>query len=394
MSLHWSDLRTRTRKESPLDDREAALFLAHCERASDWSGAGAKASSIDCRLLGPWFWRPCVSSSFLSSLIHFGHLGKDRPLPVMSSILPASLAPTTSHQSPRSPSPSPVPRINLFGVALPFNSSKSDAEPLLPSSAAAIAGPSTQRSNVSLTGTGFSSGGAKGLRRRRLVTQAIAIVGTMMLAGFWYGGVPDTAQWSLGRPNGLGKHACGHLLPESHSNHAEYPLGMDLETASDPTLSPVDTTKESQKIHHQHRPDPTPLTPLQSWGLDLRADRFLAGLEPWPSDTPTDADIEPLSSLGEVADEVYHLGHLGLANYTSQMEDFANVAFPKAVSEHLVTGMSDFLDGDGVEAAWDAHKRIWQTAKDATGGSGPQVKTWKQGQAISEGWKWQLLTDR
>lgn len=148
-------------------------------------------------------------------------------------------------------------------------------------------------------------------------------------------------------------------------------------------------------VHHPNRPDLTPPTPIQMWGLDLSASHFLDGLTPWPENPPYE-DQPPLSALGHVADSVYNFGPSTLPEYFAQLSEFIDVAFPPSLTKPLRDRLAGYLHSgtDAKTEKWDVRKAIWQTDKDESRVNEDSVKGWKQGLAKDEGWQWEMVPDR
>lgn len=168
------------------------------------------------------------------------------------------------------------------------------------------------------------------------------------------------------------------------------------------TTSSVDTDYDNSSIARpslpvsaKHSPPPNrpPLTALQKWGLDLSSGKLLAGLAPWPHNPPIEETTQPLSSLGHFADDLYKLGPITLPEYHAQLAGFIDVAFPKSLRKEFSDALDEYTrDGEGKQA-WDVQKIIWQTDKDESRKNDRRVKSWSEGQAQNEGWKYELVTD-
>ena len=140
-------------------------------------------------------------------------------------------------------------------------------------------------------------------------------------------------------------------------------------------------------------PEQLPAYQSEAWGVRLKTNHFLDGLTPWPPNPPIDDSVPPLSSLGYFADNIYKLGPLTLPEYTAQLLEFSEVAFPKHVTERLKNGLN--ILGNAAERGgdWDANKRIWQTDKSTRHTDSQEVTSWRGGMAQDDGWRWALLTD-
>ncbi|ORX41208.1 hypothetical protein BD324DRAFT_613641 [Kockovaella imperatae] len=295
-----------------------------------------------------------------------------------ASVLPSAIASSSSSSSSTSASTSSRPhsppfhstRLSMSGASRPHDVEKMSSGPKTTS----WHSPSSSLNNL---GAGIA---AKGLRRRRLTTQALGAVFLIITLTLWYKGVKVPARPSL------------NFFPAAAPSSYE---GSTPSSSSQSSETAADGVAESHKS--SNRPDTTPLTPLQSWGKDLRSDRLLAGLDPWPAEPVDDPDTPALSTLGKFADNVYDAGHQDLANYTFQLRQFAEIATSGSVSTDLLQGIARTLEGDTASdfahTTWDSRKKLWQTAKDQKLDSSRDVKTWREGKATTEGWDWQLLTD-
>jgi alpha 1,6-mannosyltransferase len=141
--------------------------------------------------------------------------------------------------------------------------------------------------------------------------------------------------------------------------------------------------------------DMSPPKPIETWGLDMTSSHLLAGLSPWPKNPPLEDNQPALSSLGHFADNVYDFGPMDMTSYRTALEEFADVAFPRKISEKLKDGLDRYLSRErGNATGWRADKYVWQTDKDTHLQDTREVGSWKSGKAIDEGWTWELLTDK
>lgn len=131
----------------------------------------------------------------------------------------------------------------------------------------------------------------------------------------------------------------------------------------------------------------------KAWGTDIPVDALLNGLPPWPSNPPIDESTTPLSPLGHFADNLYNLGPTTLPDYAASLDIFAESTFPNIVAERLKAGLAVFLGGVDGRTSWDIEKNIWQIDKDRSKDGNMQVRSWSNGLATDERWKWELMTD-
>jgi len=82
-----------------------------------------------------------------------------------------------------------------------------------------------------------------------------------------------------------------------------------------------------------------------------------------------------------------------LTSYSTQLREFVG-AFPQKYRAPLLEGLDGYLARDLEMPAWDSHKFVWQTDKAGETRHSDAVRTWSQGQAITERWNWTLMTDK
>ncbi|ORY35864.1 hypothetical protein BCR39DRAFT_563283 [Naematelia encephala] len=239
-----------------------------------------------------------------------------------------------------------------------------------------------------------------GLRKRRLLAQAAIVLG-ILFGGVYYLGWPEThgltlRQWEKSPVRGDQSDSepiiPGIIVGSGGTFHGAPDIGTD-EPESEP--------EPEVQVEIEQPSDPDP---LGKWGLDLRADRFLGGITPWPPNPPIDQDSPALSSLGHFADNVYKIGHTDFESYRSAMLEFAQIAFPNKIKDQLIDGLDKYLGtepgwqgGQGKKIQtedWDKNKRVWQTDKDTKQTDTKEVATWRDGEAKREGWEWELMTDK
>ncbi|WVQ95719.1 hypothetical protein IAU59_002818 [Kwoniella sp. CBS 9459] len=279
-----------------------------------------------------------------------------------------------------------------------------------------------------------------GLRRRRLLGQAIVSLAVMVMLGWWLvgdqlGEVGDVLGYSR-VPSWRDELTAGDLdvdldlepLPDgSLSGRPGESVVGDSDDQSDIIAVDDESASGTEPAELSHAEKMAQLASIkpQQWGLSLSSSSLLAGLRPWPANPPLEEDAKPLSSLGLKADSVYNLGPIALSEYIQQMKEFAEAAFPAVIAQKLVEGIeyhlespaagrlgqnvqpdqgrtvgnaADSLDGTTTKLAaqerdWDGKKTVWQTDKDTRHVESDEVQSWKNGQAKDEGWYWNLLTD-
>ncbi|WWC65436.1 uncharacterized protein I303_108054 [Kwoniella dejecticola CBS 10117] len=232
-----------------------------------------------------------------------------------------------------------------------------------------------------------------GLRRRRLLSQVLGVLGILTFVGWWMG------------ENGYMRNVFNDGG------------GISSEYVQDPKLPGViigfnghDLLEETKaELSHAEKMASLAQIRPQEWGLGLSTEHFLAGLRQFPENPPI---TTALSVLGTFADNIYLLGPLEKRDYFYQMREFANEVFPKGIAEGLVGGLIGYIghpdqpDFDAAYAyaeqpggagggrqSWDSTKHIWQTDKDTKKKGSQEVGSWKDGKAFDEGWEWDLLTD-
>jgi hypothetical protein len=98
---------------------------------------------------------------------------------------------------------------------------------------------------------------------------------------------------------------------------------------------------------------------------------------------------------------VYKVGPLTLPDYAHQLLEFVDVAFPLHLATTLRNDVEAYLRNSLDEVAlegrraerWDGVKRIWQTDKDESMSDDRNVKSWREGGAVNDGWEWELVSD-
>jgi hypothetical protein len=134
-----------------------------------------------------------------------------------------------------------------------------------------------------------------------------------------------------------------------------------------------------------------PLPRLISWGQNLSSSDFTSGLSPFPPHSPPvasgDDPVDP--------DSVYNLHPTTYPAYTAAIDDFVSVVLPPRLQ--LEYQAEKEMDGIvGPTHGWDAvgeRRVIWQTDKDEERVDGTDVRSWREGSALSEGWEWKLMLD-
>ncbi|KAK8850357.1 hypothetical protein IAR55_004275 [Kwoniella newhampshirensis] len=328
---------------------------------------------------------------------------------------------TTAYSHPSSPTHSRHPSLSLTTKLLSFptklfgSPNMDDAEKgNAPASASgSISASSSYPASPSMIGAGgkntgsyFSAGGSShghghghtpaiphlGLRRRRLLAQAIMFLGLLSLGGWALVGGQDISEVFDGWR--------GTSIESSSHEYFDFPppipgitLGMNG-TSLIPTSPPVpppaavahSPPKAAELAHIQPQP----------WGHALSSSRLLNGLRAWPANPPYDEESPALSFLGHFADNIYNIGPLTLPEYTDQLKEFVHAGFPKKVAETLMKGLEKYLGDDDAGAKkekWDAKKTVWQTDRNTRHQDSEDVSSWKDGKAREEGWNWNLMTD-
>ncbi|OCF58527.1 hypothetical protein L486_04560 [Kwoniella mangroviensis CBS 10435] len=238
-----------------------------------------------------------------------------------------------------------------------------------------------------------------GLRRRRILSQLLALCGLLTVLGWWILSIRESPGGIIGM--GIGKNGA--------SEHPKVVLpgiiiGSNGEIIHQPTVeeeSPLPLEEEKELTHAEKMAELSKIKGPQ-WGLSLSSDHLLAGLRPFPSSGQEEEDDgkPALSELGKFADQIYNLGTLDPEEYYEQMKEFAKVVFPKKIAEQLQNALDIYVnvkvngheEKKGKES-WDSTKRIWQTDKTRSKVDTKEVRSWKDGQAFDEGWQWDLLTD-
>ncbi|EIW69886.1 hypothetical protein TREMEDRAFT_61657 [Tremella mesenterica DSM 1558] len=221
------------------------------------------------------------------------------------------------------------------------------------------------------------------LRRRRMVTQGVAVTALLSLCLLWFTGgagmgtllAPPKPDWTVEQI------PPGRVIDPEIAAHLGKPKGPPEFTGY-----------------------PIPSPDLSLWGLDLRSDRLLAGISPWPPNPAVEESQPALSSLGHFADNIYKHGPLDLETYSTQLREFAEVAFPRNIAEELKKGIEMYLgEGRGDKEidenvpgpeAWDKQKFMWQTDKDERREQSVTVASWTGRTMKDEGWNWELMTDQ
>lgn len=94
-----------------------------------------------------------------------------------------------------------------------------------------------------------------------------------------------------------------------------------------------------------------------------------------------------------MADEVYNLGCSELQETATQLDVFISKAFPETMQGTLKSGTARYLAGVGSKDSWDTEKNIWQTDKDREKEETSEVRTWRNGSALKEGWNWEMIDE-
>ncbi|WWD20536.1 hypothetical protein CI109_105012 [Kwoniella shandongensis] len=233
-----------------------------------------------------------------------------------------------------------------------------------------------------------------GLRRRRLLAQALVVLGVLSMGGWMLLGERELSEVFEGLRGTKLDTASTH----DYYGIVEPPIpGITLGANGevfDPASPPV-----AEAIATAAHPPPkaaewAQIQP-QPWGHSLSSSRLLNGLRTWPSNPPYDEETPALSSLGHFADNIYNVGPLTMVEYKEQLEEFVRNAFPEKVADQLKEGLNRYLNGDEGRGnrRWDEKKIIWQTDKDKSRQDNEEVKSWRDGKARDEGWKWDLMTD-
>ncbi|WVQ85821.1 hypothetical protein IAT38_007989 [Cryptococcus sp. DSM 104549] len=338
-------------------------------------------------------------------------------------ISPTSIASSTTYAA--SPSSSRRSSLSLTTklLSLPsrlFPSPKMDTHPPdLEKGPAPPASPSLANANLGFThvshphtggsgaGVGFPHVPHLGLRKRRLLSQAIAVVGLVIVAG-----------WVILGDEGINE-AWGRVAgssSETRPHHAPIPgviigtNGSILPSSSSPDPDTSSDTSDPPVLSHAEKMAALAGILPQPWGLTLSSSSLLQGLSPWPANPPIDESAPALSSLGHFADDIYDFGPRTMGEYRKMMGEFVKAGFPKEMRGVLMEGLVRFLgEGEGVKRVeaeaeaeddagnkwdWDREKYVWQTDKDERHVDSPEVTTWKHGRASNEKWEWDLMTDK
>ncbi|WRT70510.1 uncharacterized protein IL334_007508 [Kwoniella shivajii] len=235
-----------------------------------------------------------------------------------------------------------------------------------------------------------------GLRRRRLLAQALTFLGILTIVG-WYilnereEGLINNVfgqGWKNGKPTTKSEHLPGVIIGSNGKIHSNGEPSGSVETDN----KELSYGEKMAALAHINPPE---------WGISLSSEKILAGLRRFPENPSIDETIPPLSSLGHFADNIYSIGPLTMNDYMAQMREFANIAFPKPLSGKLVDGLKRYLDDNSNESgvqkqkeSWETNKKIWQTDKDSRRVESNEVKSWKDGKASDEGWEWEFLNDQ
>lgn len=145
-----------------------------------------------------------------------------------------------------------------------------------------------------------------------------------------------------------------------------------------------------------HEPNHVPILPsvdIYKWGLSSNSSELLDGLKPWPTQAKYPESIEPLSPLGNTADEVYNMGYGEVSEMAAQLDVFISKAFPDAMQGTLKSSMARYFAGIGSKDSWDKEKNIWQTDKNRKKEETSEVSSWKKGQALEERWNWEMIDE-
>jgi len=291
---------------------------------------------------------------------------------------PASSSPSTSVTAV---SPAESPRF----ASSTWAKYADDDEEKLPPPAVSSYRHSRSASIPTLPSLGF------GLTRRRRLMTVLAVVGILCTGFVWVNGMPSGLDWVSSGSSKL------HALSRAELMQA-IPVLPSPDGGADHLPPDADTSTTNRPESWLDLP---PSSPFQKWGADLSSERILTGLSPWPSNPPIPENQPPLSSLGRLADEVYKVGPLTLPDYAHQLLEFVDVAFPLHLATTLRNDVEAYLRNSLDEVAlegrrperWDGVKRIWQTDKDESMSDDRNVKSWREGGAVNDGWEWELVSD-
>nr|XP_019007986.1 uncharacterized protein I206_07154 [Kwoniella pini CBS 10737]OCF46767.1 hypothetical protein I206_07154 [Kwoniella pini CBS 10737] len=257
-----------------------------------------------------------------------------------------------------------------------------------------------------------------GLRRRRLLSQVLAILGIIALLGWWVntnGYMGNAEKFDIWGNDGklmFLEKACITIgliqLYRGLNNTYSY---LDISEGGETKLPGIiigsdgkDLLKET-KLELSHAEKMAELANIkpQEWGLKLSIEHFLGGLRKFPENQPIKS---ALSILGTFADEIYLNGPTNKRDYFYQMREFSKEIFPKKISENLINGLINYIghpdqsnfdeiksEENSKKDSWDFNKHIWQTDKNSQKKGSKEISSWKDGKAFDEGWEWDLLTD-
>ena len=116
-------------------------------------------------------------------------------------------------------------------------------------------------------------------------------------------------------------------------------------------------------------------------------------MKPWPTQAKYTEIDKPLSPLGKTADEVYNMGYGKVSEMVAQLDAFILNAFPEGLQGELRSGMARYLAGVGSKDSWDEEKNIWQTDKNREKEGTSAVNSWRNGNALEEGWNWEMIDE-
>lgn len=229
-----------------------------------------------------------------------------------------------------------------------------------------------------------------------MLGQGLVLVAALGIVGVWMGGI-DVLDYVGTRR--FGEHSScekyQHLI-ESIGHRVSTPLTRPTIPGVVIGQGGIYIGSSKSNIFPYHSPDEhepeLPSEPIQIWGVDLETKQLLEGLTTWPPNPPIDEIMTPLSSLGHFADNIYKLGPLTLPEYTDQLDEFVNVAFPEQLVG-LQDGLRGLREANVTGESWDVEKKIWQTDKDTRHSDSAEVSTWKGPLAKHDGWNWEMLTD-
>ena len=145
-----------------------------------------------------------------------------------------------------------------------------------------------------------------------------------------------------------------------------------------------------------YKPNHVPILPsvdIYKWGLSSNSSELLTGLKPWPTRARYSEKDEPLSPLGKMADAVYNMGYGQVSKTTAQLDAFIMNAFPETMQGRLKSSMAKYFAGVGIKDSWDKEKNIWQTDKNREKEETSAVNSWRNGNALEEGWNWEMIDE-